>query len=116
MRFIINIVSIIMDKDKNFSSALDNNVEFNKEQALDKKDNFYYLEDVLMLSSSYNKESLDKVESELLEVYDSIYNHDPSRAMGSTGNHCKRCDYRDMCPFFKNKSKLTNWDGDFKKI
>jgi len=76
----------------------------------------YYLEDGLMLSSSYSKESLDKVESELLEVYDSIYSHDPSRAMGSTGNHCKRCDYRDMCPFFKNKSKLTNWDGDLKRI
>jgi putative RecB family exonuclease len=63
----------------------------------------YYLEDEQILSSSYNEESLNLIEKELLEVYNSISNHEPEKAVGKTGNHCNRCEYKNMCPFFKNK-------------
>jgi hypothetical protein len=73
----------------------------------------YYLEDQQILSSSYDEDSLVLIENELLDVYNKIYKHDPKNAIGSTGNHCNRCEYKNICPFFKNGQKKTiNWDGD----
>jgi CRISPR/Cas system-associated exonuclease Cas4 (RecB family) len=74
----------------------------------------YYLEGEHLLPASYSEDSLDMIERELLEVYNSISSHDPDKAFGKTGNHCNRCEYRDMCPFFRNGSskKRITWDGD----
>ncbi len=72
----------------------------------------YYLEDEQIVSSSYKEESLSLIEKELLSLYDSISRHEPEQAVGKTGSHCKRCEYRGMCPFFKNK----NWNGDLKSL
>lgn len=78
------------------------------------KSALYYLEDEQILSAAYDENSLNLVEKELLELYNSISNHHPDNATGRTGDHCKRCEYRDLCPFFKNKSLI--WDGDLSKI
>ncbi len=66
----------------------------------------YYLEDEVLLSSSYSESSLVEIEEELLNLYDAINEHRPENAVGKVGSHCNRCEYREMCPFFKNKSKL----------
>lgn len=63
----------------------------------------YYLEDQKILASSYNQESLDFVEMQLLEVYDSIKKHKPEDALGIVGRHCNFCEYKTLCPFFKRK-------------
>lgn len=76
------------------------------------KSALYYLEDEQILSASYDEKSLDLVEQELLNLYDSISSHDPQNAIGKVGSHCQRCEYKDMCPFFKNK----NWNGDLKGL
>lgn len=76
----------------------------------------YYLEDELILSASYDESSLDLIEKELLEVYNTIQNHEPNQARGLTGNHCNRCEYREMCPFFRAPSRKTVWNGDLKNI
>jgi CRISPR/Cas system-associated exonuclease Cas4 (RecB family) len=76
----------------------------------------YYLEDELILSSSYDDDSLDAIEKELLDVYNKIKTHRPEDAMGCTGQHCKRCEYRDMCPFFKNSKNKLHWDGDLSSL
>jgi CRISPR/Cas system-associated exonuclease Cas4 (RecB family) len=68
----------------------------------------YYLEDEVILSSSYDEESLDKIEKELLEVYNKIESHKADEARGNTGSHCNRCEYKDMCPFFKNKNSISS--------
>lgn len=76
----------------------------------------YYLEDGETLAASYDQESLDSIESELLDVYDEISSRKPEQAHGRTGMHCNLCEYRGICPFFKNKSKNIVWDGDLKKL
>jgi len=76
----------------------------------------YYLEDEVILHSSYEEDSLESIEKELLEIYNEIYQHPPDHARGITGNHCNRCEYRDMCPFFRSPSKKTIWNGDLKKL
>lgn len=76
----------------------------------------YYLEDEEILSSCYNEESLEIIEKELLEIYDSIKEHRPEDAKGITGQHCQRCEYRNMCPFFRNVKKKVVWDGNLKRL
>lgn len=76
----------------------------------------YYLEDGLLLSSSYDDESLDLIEKELLALYDEIREHSPENAIGKTGRHCTLCEYKNMCPFFKNKNRTLNWNGDLKNL
>lgn len=76
----------------------------------------YYLEDEHLLSSSYSEESLEEIEKELLEVYDSIKDHAPENAKGITGQHCQRCEYRTMCPFFRSGQRKIVWDGDLKNL
>lgn len=77
----------------------------------------YYLEDECIVHSNYTQESLDQIEKELLEIYNKIYFHEPKNAMGITGNHCQRCEYKQMCPFFKNgqRSRII-WDGNLDNI
>jgi len=78
----------------------------------------YYLEDEELLSSSYDEDSLEMIEKELLEIYDQVLHHRPDDARGSVGQHCQRCEYKDMCPFFKNgtKSKIKSWDGNLRNL
>ena len=76
----------------------------------------YYLEDEQILSSCYDETSLDSIERELLGVYNTIKEHAPENARGVTGQHCQRCEYRDMCPFFKSGQKKIFWDGDLKNL
>lgn len=76
----------------------------------------YYLEGEESVGSSYTGEALDAVESELLGFYNSIKSHKPEEAFGKVGNHCNRCEYRDMCPFFKNSRKKYAWDGNLSSL
>lgn len=76
----------------------------------------YYLEDGETLAACYDQDSLYSIESELLALYDEIKGQDPDHAVGKTGRHCNLCEYKDMCPFFKNKNKSLNWDGNLKNL
>jgi CRISPR/Cas system-associated exonuclease Cas4 (RecB family) len=76
----------------------------------------FYIEDEEVIDASYTEESLVAVERELLELYNSIKSHPPEEARGNVGNHCKRCEYRDMCPFFKSGQRKVFWDGDLSKL
>jgi len=76
----------------------------------------YYLEDEKFIHSSYSEESLDNVEKELLNLYDSIKEHESDDARGVIGPHCKRCEYKTICPFFKSSQRKFNWDGDLSSL
>ena len=72
----------------------------------------YYLEGGDLLAASYTDDSLLRIEKELLNVYNRIESHDPDHVWGKTGQHCARCDYRVMCPFYScADSKVDTWDG-----
>jgi RecB family exonuclease len=72
----------------------------------------FYIEDEEIIDASYSEDSLVSVERELLELYDSIKSHPPENARGVVGQHCRRCEYRDMCPFFKSSQRKLSWDGN----
>lgn len=78
----------------------------------------YYLEDGEHATAKFSEATLLNTEKELLELYNKIAAHDPEQVVGKTGEHCNRCEYRDMCPFFKGRSggwgsgsKEVFWDG-----
>ncbi len=83
-------------------------------QAKNIKAALYYLEDSVLLGAQYTEESLLNIEKELLAVYNEIKEKDPRDAYGKTGQHCSRCEYNVICPFFQAKgSKAASWNGDF---
>ncbi len=60
----------------------------------------YYLEGPELVGASFSEQSLDQVEEELLKCYNEIAGTNPNGVLGSVGQHCSRCDYRKICPFY----------------
>lgn len=60
----------------------------------------YYLEGGDLISTKFSEKSLESAEKILLESYDSILSSDPDKVWGTVGNHCRRCEYSKICPFF----------------
>lgn len=61
----------------------------------------YYLEGGNLVGAKYSQQSLEAAESELLEAYKQIAGTEPDAAWGNVGQHCDRCDYVRMCPFYR---------------
>jgi CRISPR/Cas system-associated exonuclease Cas4 (RecB family) len=73
----------------------------------------YYVEGGDLLPVVYSQESLDSIEPYMLGVYNQILDADADRVRGKTGPHCKRCDYREICPFYQSSGGRADvWDGD----
>lgn len=60
----------------------------------------YYLEDAQLIAAQYDQESIDHSFVELLEAYNYIKELPPDKTVGNVGDHCYRCDFRKICPFF----------------
>lgn len=60
----------------------------------------YYLEDAKLVPVSFCEETLNNVPRRLTEVYKEIQAADPDRVVGKVGDHCRRCDFRKLCPFY----------------
>jgi CRISPR/Cas system-associated exonuclease Cas4 (RecB family) len=71
----------------------------------------YFLEGEELVAASFSEASLALVEADLLEDYNNISQADPTKVWGNVGNHCKFCDYRSICPFYKPQQDV-GWDGD----
>ena len=76
----------------------------------------FYLEGEDIIDASYTEDSLESIEREMLELYKSIESHAPEEARGVTGNHCRRCEYSEMCPFYRNTRRRVAWDGDLSSL
>lgn len=63
----------------------------------------YYLDGAELVGASFSEQSLDKVEEELLKNYNNIEGTNPNGVIGTVGDHCNRCDYRKICPFYRDK-------------
>lgn len=68
----------------------------------------YYVEGGDLIATSFNDNMLIEAEKTLLTAYNEIVTADPDRVQGRTGDHCKRCDYFRMCPFFSLTGKPNN--------
>lgn len=60
----------------------------------------YYVDGPDLVSTKFTEELLVSAEEELLEAYNQISSTHPDQAWGRTGDHCRRCDYRQICPFY----------------
>jgi CRISPR/Cas system-associated exonuclease Cas4 (RecB family) len=69
-------------------------------KAEDIKTALYYLDDNEMVGACFGQSSLDQAEQELLQAYMVIKSTDPSKVFGRTGDHCRRCEYKNQCPFY----------------
>ena len=59
-----------------------------------------YLEQNKIVDAKFSEESLIAAEKELLHGYNEILNTHPDNVRGNVGQHCTRCDYRRICPFY----------------
>lgn len=61
----------------------------------------FYLEGSKMVSTNFTEEGLRKCKEKLKNIYCNIENIDENKVVGNVGNHCYRCDYSNICPFFR---------------
>ena len=61
----------------------------------------FYLEGSELVSVTFDEETLQNCKKLLIETYKKIINKDPDKVVGNVGSHCTRCDYNDICPFFR---------------
>jgi ATP-dependent exoDNAse (exonuclease V) beta subunit len=57
----------------------------------------YYLDGGNLVGATYNKQSMEEAEKELLDTYIQIHNLDPAKVKGTVGSHCNRCPFRNLC-------------------
>lgn len=60
----------------------------------------YYLSGGDLIATKFNQSMLDKTEQILLEAYNSIELKNPDDVFGKVGDHCTRCQYKKLCPFY----------------
>lgn len=77
----------------------------------------YYVEGGDLIGASFTQASLDGIEQKMLKTFNIIQQADPDKVWGRVGEHCRRCEYRTLCPFYKPQSKKElTWDGDFSNL
>lgn len=65
----------------------------------------YYLDGGELVGAKFTEKSLIEAEEILASTFRDIRDSDASAVVGTVGDHCRRCDYKDMCPFWRNSSK-----------
>ena len=61
----------------------------------------YYLEGGNLLGARFTDRQLLATEKELLFAHEDIEGFPPEKAWGNIGEHCRRCDHRSLCPFYR---------------
>ncbi len=61
----------------------------------------YYLEGGDFIGANFSEKTLASVDDILISVYNRIENMNENTVMGNVGDHCRRCDYRKICPFYR---------------
>lgn len=60
----------------------------------------FYLEGAELVDARFTEESLYSVMEELRNSHVEIQNTNANEVWGTPGNHCERCDFANICPFF----------------
>jgi ATP-dependent helicase/DNAse subunit B len=60
----------------------------------------YYLDGEEFLGAQFSEKTLLASQEKLLKIYNRIEQTDPVKVWGRTGQHCRRCDFRTICPFY----------------
>ena len=59
----------------------------------------YYLEGGNLIAGKFTERAVDEAIKDLKDTYDEIQNTDPNKVTGNVGEWCRRCEYKDMCPY-----------------
>lgn len=59
-----------------------------------------YLEGYNIIGAQFSERSLESIDDEMLQAYLQIEQTDPDKVWGNVGDHCRRCVYRKLCPFY----------------
>lgn len=60
----------------------------------------FYLDGADLISTRFTEDSIASAEEELRATFKQIIKTPPNSVQGNVGDHCRRCDYRNICPFF----------------
>jgi CRISPR/Cas system-associated exonuclease Cas4 (RecB family) len=60
----------------------------------------FYVDGGDLVSTKFTEDGVSKAEKELHDAYKTITSTSPDDVYGRTGDHCKRCDYVKVCPFW----------------
>lgn len=63
----------------------------------------YYLEGSNLIPARFTQRAIDGAVRELIVTYDEIKATSPDSVFGRVGDHCGRCDYRTICPYYRSK-------------
>jgi len=63
----------------------------------------YYLDDSKLITAKYTLPELLEAKEILKKDFALIENMNENSITPNVGNHCKRCDYEDICPFYSAK-------------
>jgi CRISPR/Cas system-associated exonuclease Cas4 (RecB family) len=62
----------------------------------------YYLENKKLVCTNYTEKQMESAIEFLRENYNIIESTDESQARPNIGNHCRRCDFQNICPYGRN--------------
>lgn len=62
----------------------------------------FYLEGAKMVSTGFKKENLNKCKKTLRSTFLKIEEINENKTVANVGNHCYRCDYSNICPYFRS--------------
>jgi RecB family exonuclease len=60
----------------------------------------YYLDGGELVPTKFNQKMISKIKEILLETYNQIELKSAETVIGKTGYHCRRCDWKKICPFY----------------
>jgi len=60
----------------------------------------FFLDDYKLVPVRFSKQTLLKVPEKMLKAYNDIVSLPEEKAIGNLGSWCKRCDYKNQCPFY----------------
>lgn len=64
----------------------------------------FYLEGAKMVSTNFKMENLLKTKQLLKNTFLTIESLEENKAVANVGNHCYRCDYSNVCPYYRSKN------------
>ena len=65
-----------------------------------------YLENPEVISTSFTIQGLKETKEKLKKSFYLIENFDPNKVNGNVGFHCRRCDYNNICAFYRAECGL----------
>jgi len=63
----------------------------------------YYVEGGNLVPARFTQKAIDGAVRELITAFDEIKATNPDSIFGKVGNHCFRCDYKTICPYYRSR-------------